>query len=315
MTNNSLSGGRGGGNAVVPFVVHVVRGRWFSLFASFLVMAGAGATYLFGVYSKEIKATLGYDQTTLNLLGFFKDLGANVGVLSGLVDEVAPTWLVLLIGAAMNFGGYFMIYLSVTSRVPKPKVWQMCLYICVGANSQNFANTGALVTSVRNFPESRGIMLGLLKGFTGLSGAIMTQIYLAVYGNDSKSLILLIAWLPAALSVVFVYTIRDMKVVRQTNELSVFYHFLIVSIVLALFLMVMTILEKVVSFSPAAYAGSATVACALLFIPLFIAIREEFKNLEVKAANHHCKSYYSHRETNGGGSKTSISSSIFKHQV
>lgn len=251
-------------------------------------MAGAGATYLFAVYSKEIKSSLGYDQTTLNLLGFFKDLGANVGVLSGLIAEVTPTWFVLLIGSAMNFAGYFMIWLSVTGKVSRPKVWQMCLYICIGANSQNFANTGALVTSVRNFPENRGVMLGLLKGFTGLSGAILTQIYLAVYGNDSKSLILLIAWLPAALSVVFVYTIRAMPVVRNPNGLKTFYQFLYVSIVLALFIMVMTIVEKMVTFSQAAYAGSATVVCALLFVPLLIAIREESitwtqKNLPIKS--------------------------------
>ncbi|KAL0436944.1 UNVERIFIED_CONTAM: hypothetical protein Sradi_0402300 [Sesamum radiatum] len=268
------SAGRRG--QLMSFAVHVIRGRWFSLFASFLIMAGAGATYLFGVYSNEIKATLGYDQTTLNLLGFFKDLGANVGVLSGLIAEVTPTWFVLLIGSAMNFAGYFMIWLAVTGKISRPALWQMCIYICIGANSQNFANTGALVTSVKNFPESRGIMLGLLKGFTGLSGAILTQIYLAVYGNDSKALILLIAWLPAALSVVFVYTIREMKVVRQTNELKIFYQFLYVSIVLALFIMVMTIVQKLVAFSQAAYAGSATVVCALLFLPLFIAIREEF---------------------------------------
>lgn len=265
----------GGASGLLRFSVHVVRGRWFSLFASFLIMAGAGATYLFGVYSKEIKASLGYDQTTLNLLGFFKDLGANVGVLSGLIAEVTPTWFVLLIGSAMNFAGYFMIWLAVTGKIAKPKVWQMCIYICLGANSQNFANTGALVTSVRNFPENRGVMLGLLKGFTGLSGAILTQIYLAVYGNDSKALILLIAWLPAALSVVFVYTIRAMKVVKQPNELKIFYQFLYVSIVLALFIMVMTILQKLVTFSQAAYAGSATVVCVFLFVPLFIAIREE----------------------------------------
>ncbi|CAH9138194.1 unnamed protein product [Cuscuta epithymum] len=257
------------------FALHFFRGRWFSLFASFLIMAGAGATYLFGVYSQEIKASLGYDQTTLNLLGFFKDVGANVGVLSGLLAEVSPTWFVLLVGSAMNFAGYFVIWLAVTGKIPKPTVWQMCLYICIGANSQNFANTGALVTSVRNFPESRGAMIGLLKGFTGLSGAIMTQLYLAVYGSDSKSLILLIAWLPAALSVVFVYTIREIKVVRDKRELSMFYLCLLSSIVLALFIMVMTILQKVVLFSGAAYDVSAAVSCILLFSPLVFFGRHE----------------------------------------
>jgi len=266
-----------GHDETVRFLIHFFNGRWFMVFASFLIMACAGATYLFGTYSKDIKSTLGYDQTTLNLLGFFKDLGANVGVLSGLIAEVTPTWFVLTIGSAMNFVGYFMIWLTVTGKVAKPKVWQMCLYICIGANSQNFANTGALVTCVKNFPESRGVMLGLLKGYVGLSGAIFTQLYFAIYGHDSKSLILLIAWLPAAVSLVFVYLIREKKVVRQRNELSVFYQFLYISIFLALFLMAMNIAEKQVHFSKAAYAASATICCALLFVPLTVSVKQELE--------------------------------------
>ncbi|PIA37184.1 hypothetical protein AQUCO_03000043v1 [Aquilegia coerulea] len=270
---------------MVSFAKHVLCGRWFMVFASFLIMSMAGATYLFGAYSKEIKKSLNYNQETLNLLGFFKDLGANVGVLSGLIAEVTSPWFVLLIGAGMNFAGYFMICLAVTDKIAKPQVWHMCMYICIGANSQNFANTGALVTCVKNFPMSRGIMLGLLKGFVGLSGAIMTQLYLAIYGNDSTSLILLIGWLPAVISIFFVYTVRIMKVVRQPNEKKIFYQYLYIAVLLAFFLMVMTILQKQMKFSHGAYVATATVVCALVFLPLVVAIKEEYSLWSKKLTN------------------------------
>ncbi|KAJ8491036.1 hypothetical protein OPV22_012757 [Ensete ventricosum] len=259
------------------FAVRVVRGRWFMLFSSFLIMAAAGATYIFSIYSKDIKASLGYDQSTLNTLSFFKDLGANVGVLSGLINEVTPPWVVLAMGASMNLFGYLMIYLAITGRTAPPHVWLMCLYICVGANSQTFANTGALVTCVKNFPESRGIVLGLLKGFVGLSGAIMTQLYYAIYGDDSKSLVLLIAWLPAAISIVFVHTIRIMKVETQGKTPKPFFCFLYISIALATYLLIAIVIEKKVTFSHSEYSISAAVVMLLLLLPLAVVVKEEFR--------------------------------------
>ncbi|XP_075476019.1 protein NUCLEAR FUSION DEFECTIVE 4-like [Primulina tabacum] len=265
----------GCGGPLCRFTVQFLIGRWFMMFASFLIMAGAGATYLFGVYSKVIKSTLGYDQTTLNYLGTFKDVGANVGVLSGLIAEVTPTWFVLLVGSVMNFAGYFLIWLAVCQKMRKPSVWMMCAFICIGANSQNFANTGSLVTCVKNFPESRGMMLGLMKGFVGLSGAVFTQLYLAIYGNDAKSLILLIGWLPALISLMFIFNIRAMKISRHPNEVKVLYEYLYISVFLALVLMGLTIAQKYVTFSHGASIASASFVSFLLFLPCIIAVREE----------------------------------------
>lgn len=265
------------------FILHLVYSRWFTVFASTLIMSVNGATYLFGLYSNDIKTTLGYDQTTLNLVSFFKDLGGNLGIISGLINEITPPWVVLGIGAAMNFLGYFMIWLALTGRIAEPRVWQVCVYIWIGADSQAFANTGSLITCVKNFPQSRGIVLGLLKGFVGLSGAIMTQLFHALHGNDTKSLVLLIGWLPAAVSIVFLPVIRIIKVVwQENNQLRVFYYLLHVSLGLAGFLMVVIILQNRVTFSRIEYIGSASVVLILLlFIPLVFVAKEEFKTWKI----------------------------------
>uniref|UniRef100_A0ACD5WDA8 Uncharacterized protein n=1 Tax=Avena sativa TaxID=4498 RepID=A0ACD5WDA8_AVESA len=272
--------------ATMGFASHVVRGRWFMFFASILIMAAAGGTYIFGIYSKAIKESLGYDQQTLNTLSFFKDVGANVGILPGLINEVTPPWVVLACGAGMNLVGYLMIYLSVTGRTSRPPVWLMCVYIAIGANSQSFANTGALVTAVKNFPEDRGVVLGLLKGFVGLSGAIFTQLYRAIYGsdNDGADLVLLMAWLPAAISLVFIPTIRIMPRAAGTaaetrRERKAFFYFLYASIVLAAYLLVMNVVElEDEGFPKPAYYVTAVVLLLLIFFPLVIVVQQELRN-------------------------------------
>uniref|UniRef100_A0ACD6A490 Uncharacterized protein n=1 Tax=Avena sativa TaxID=4498 RepID=A0ACD6A490_AVESA len=272
--------------ATMGFASHVVRGRWFMFFASILIMAAAGGTYIFGIYSKAIKTSLGYDQQTLNTLSFFKDVGANVGILPGLINEVTPPWVVLACGAGMNLVGYLMIYLSVTGRTSRPPVWLMCVYIAIGANSQSFANTGALVTAVKNFPEDRGVVLGLLKGFVGLSGAIFTQLYRAIYGsdNDGADLVLLMAWLPAAISLVFIPTIRIMPRAAGTaaesrRERKAFFYFLYASVVLAAYLLVMNVVElEDEGFPKPAYYVTAVVLLLLIFFPLVIVVQQELRN-------------------------------------
>ncbi|CAD6215011.1 unnamed protein product [Miscanthus lutarioriparius] len=279
--------GAGGGPQVLTarFVRQVVLGRWFMVFACLLILSASGATYIFSIYSKVLKSSLGYDQRTLNTLSFFKDLGANVGVISGLINEVTPPWVVLAMGAAMNLAGYLMIYLAIDGRTARPPVWLMCIYICVGSNSQSFANTGALVTCVKNFPESRGVVLGLLKGFVGLSGAIFTQLYQAIYGDDAKSLVLLIAWLPAAISVLFVHTVRIMPYPRASRRRGpsaatsndAFFCFLYISIALAAYLLIMIVVQRQVNFSHAAFAISSAALLLILFLPLAVVVKQEYK--------------------------------------
>lgn len=260
--------------------MRVGSSRWFVLFASFLIMCASGATYIFGLYSEAIKVSLGYDQETLTTLGFFKDLGANVGIVSGLINEITPPWVVLAVGAVMNLSGYMMMWLAVTGRIEKPKVWQMYLYMFMGANSQTFANTGALVTCVNNFPQSRGVVIGLLKGFVGLSGAMFTQIYHALYGHDSRSLILLIGWLPSIISLLFMFAIRYVIAtsMEREEELKRFYTFLYIALALAGFLMVFIVIQNTVRFSVIGYRAMVGVIVVFLLLPLVVVVKAELKH-------------------------------------
>ncbi|KAK7278998.1 hypothetical protein RJT34_24039 [Clitoria ternatea] len=264
------------------FTFQVLTGRWFMVFSSFMIMSFSGASYMFSLYSREIKSVLGYDQSTLNLLSFFKDLGSNIGIISGLINEVTPPCVVLTIGGVLNFFGYFMIWLAVTRKIAKPQVWNMCLYIFIGANSHCSTNTGVIVTSVKNFPGTRGIVIGLLSGYLGLSAAIITQIYYAFYRNDSKSLILLMAWLPTAVTFVFLPVIRHHKGVQQPNDSNAFYNFLYTTLVLTGFLLVVIIVQKSFTFTKTEYYVTTTLMLLLLTLPLAIVLVEEQKILKRK---------------------------------
>ncbi|CAL4923583.1 unnamed protein product [Urochloa decumbens] len=273
----------------VRFFRQVVSGRWFMLFACLLIMSSSGATYAFGIYSRELRSGMGYDQRAVATVAFFKDLGANLGVHAGLLNEAAPPWLLLAAGAAMNLAGYLMVYLSLAGRVTRPPpVWLMCAYVCAGANSQTFVATGAMVACVRNFPGgSRGALLGLLKGYAGLSSAILAQLYLAIYGGgDATSLVLLIAWLPAAVSAAFLATVRVIPSRWRssspgrgggTRDEDVFICLLYVSVALAAYLLVMIVSQKQTIFSRAGYAASAAGLLLLLVLPLAVVFRQEYR--------------------------------------
>ncbi|KAL3716488.1 hypothetical protein ACJRO7_008134 [Eucalyptus globulus] len=218
------------------FLWQVLTGPWFMLSSTLLIM----------FVNERIKSYFGYDQTTLNLLGFYKDLGGNLGVVFGFIYELAPLRA------------------------------QMCLYTCVGANSLLSQHWGPGHMR-QELLENRGCVIGLLKGFIGLSGAIITQIYHASYGDDPAEVILLIAWLPAVVSLVFIRVIRIMKASQPVNEVAVFYPLLYIALGLAGFLMIVIIPRSRIKFTRSECSGSAFVVLMMLILPFGFVINEETK--------------------------------------
>ncbi|XP_062195784.1 protein NUCLEAR FUSION DEFECTIVE 4-like [Phragmites australis] len=255
-----------------------LRNRWLVFVAAMWMQSCAGVGYLFGSLSPVIKASLGYNQRQVAGLGVAKDLGDSVGFLAGTLCAVLPLWAALLVGAAQNLVGYGWVWLAVTRRVPVPPLWAMCILIFIGNNGETYFNTAALVSCVQNFPKSRGPIVGILKGFAGLSGAILTQIYAMIHSPDHAALIFMVAVGPTMVVIALMFIVRPVGGHRQVrpSDGTSFTFVYSVCLLLAAYLMGIMLLEDLVNLSHSVIVLLTIILIFLLLVPIVIPVLLSF---------------------------------------
>ncbi|XP_022992826.1 protein NUCLEAR FUSION DEFECTIVE 4-like [Cucurbita maxima] len=255
-------------------LVGFLNNRWLVFVAAIWVQSCAGIGYLFGSISPVIKTNLSYSQRQIARLGVAKDLGDSVGTLAGTLLEILPFWATMLVGAISNFVGYGWIWLIVIGRAPVLPLWAMCVLVFVGTNGETYFNTVSLVSCVQNFPKSRGPVVGILKGFAGLSGAILTQIYAIMHSPDSADLIFMIAVGPALVAIGLMFFIKPVaghRQVRRSDTMS-FTTVYGVCLLLAAYLMGVMLVEDLVTLSSTVIAIFTAVMFVILLIPFLIPV-------------------------------------------
>ncbi|PQM36650.1 protein NUCLEAR FUSION DEFECTIVE 4-like [Prunus yedoensis var. nudiflora] len=248
--------------------------RWLVFVCAMWIQSFAGIGYLFGSISPVIKSTMGYNQRQLAILGVAKDWGDAVGFVAGSLSEVLPTWGLLSIGAALNFLGYGFLWLIVSQRLPAFPLWVLCICIYVGTNGETFFNTAALISCVQNFPKSRGPVVGILKGYAGLSGAIITQIYAMINSPNESSLLFMIAVGPSMVVIALMFIVRPVGGHRQVRpeDNSSFLFTYSVCLVLAAYLLGVLILEDLLNLSQSLITLFAVILIILILLPIIIPI-------------------------------------------
>ncbi|KAJ1405935.1 Nodulin-like [Sesbania bispinosa] len=248
--------------------------RWVVFVCAMWDLSFAGTAYMFGSISPVIKSTMGFNQQQVVLLSVAKDLGDCVGLLSGKLSEVWPTWRVMLVGVIQNLVGYGLVWLVVTHSLPSLPLWTLCISIFVGQNGATYYNTVALVSSVQSFPESRGPVVGILKGFIGLSGAIWTQIIAMINFPDQASIIFIIAVGPAMVSFTLMFIIRPVqshKYSRASDE-SGFMFIYSVCLLLAAYLLGVLLVENMFDLEQSTITLFAVILIILLLLPIIVPI-------------------------------------------
>lgn len=155
---------------------------------------------------------------------------------------------------------------------------QMCVLIFVGTNGETYFNTVALVSCVQNFPKSRGPVVGILKGFAGLGGAILTQIYAMIHAPDHASLIFMIAVAPTMVVIAFMFIVRPVaghRQVRQTDAMS-FTFIYSICLLLAAYLMAVMLVQDLVYVSHTVIIIFTVVLFIILLVPIVIPVSLSF---------------------------------------
>jgi hypothetical protein len=151
---------------------------------------------------------------------------------------------------------------------------QLCICIFVGTNGETYFNTAALVSCVQNFPKSRGPVVGILKGFAGLSGAILTQIYLMINFSNQASLILMVAVCPSVVILALMFIVRPVgghKQVRPSDSSSFLFTYG-VCLALAAYLLGVVVLEDLVDLSQTLITLFAILLIILVLLPVIIPV-------------------------------------------
>ncbi|CAA0823490.1 Major facilitator superfamily protein [Striga hermonthica] len=252
--------------------------RWLVFVAAMWIQSCAGIGYLFGSISPTIKSSLNYNQRQVARLGVAKDLGDSVGFLAGSLSEILPLWAALLVGAVQNFVGYGWVWLVVTGKAPVLPLWAMCVLIFIGTNGETYFNTAALVSCVQNFPKSRGPVVGILKGFAGLGGAILTQMYAVMHSPDHASLIYMVAVGPTMVVIALMFIVRPVgghKQIRPSDGLS-FSLIYGVCLVLASYLMGVMLVEDMIDLSRTVVRIFTIILFVILLVPVVIPVSLTF---------------------------------------
>ncbi|KAL6874362.1 hypothetical protein ACP4OV_013382 [Aristida adscensionis] len=248
--------------------------RWLVFVAAMWLQSMAGIGYLFGAISPVVKAALGYNQRQVAALGVAKDLGDCVGFLAGTLSATLPAWGMLLIGATQNFLGYGWLWLIVTRQAPALPLWMMCALIFVGTNGETYFNTAALVTCIQNFPKSRGPTVGILKGFAGLSSAILTQLYAVMHTPDHATLVFMVAVGPSLVALGLMFIIRPVGGHRQLrpSDKNSFMFIYTICLLLASYLVGVMLVQDFLQLSDNAVVFLTVILFVLLILPIAIPV-------------------------------------------
>jgi len=149
----------------------------FSRFQSFcgvcFWVSLAATSYAYGIFSQTLRYNLNYSQQSLDIIASCGNSGLYLSFFVGMAIEHYGYKSILLFGSSCLFIGFLYIYLAVIKIIPSSMPVVALFYFISQIGACSYI-ASAVTVSVKLFPiEARGTVLGLCKGYFGLSSATL----------------------------------------------------------------------------------------------------------------------------------------------
>ncbi|UPQ98528.1 MFS general substrate transporter [Chloropicon primus] len=165
--------------------------RFGSLLSALYLELLGGGVYAFSVYSGKLHQ-LGLRQEEVQLIATSGNLGAWLLLPAGyFFDRYGPS-VGILLGCVLTGLGYALLYLVFTARMTA-SLPLLCVGAFMAQHGGGYWDGSAVPMATKNFAPDKGLVLGLLKGFFGISASVITVLYQSYFRPNISSFILVLS--------------------------------------------------------------------------------------------------------------------------
>ncbi len=172
---------------------------WRSLLSALYLELMGGGVYAFGVYAPLLRSRFGYSQAQVQLVGTVGNVGAWLLLPAGYSFDRHGPVTGIFVGSGLVFSGYLLLWGIVSGRVGGAAQYALLLVGAFAAqHGCGWWDGTAVPMASRNFPHDRGLAVGLIKGFFGISSSVITLLFQSFFRPDiAKFMLSLALGLPA----------------------------------------------------------------------------------------------------------------------
>jgi MFS family permease len=169
--------------------------RWAVLAGVIFIEACAGNPYAFSVFAPQLQKLFSWTEAQIAAVGGIGNIGIYLCLDAGFFFDSRGPRETALIGASLSLAGYGLLWaastgsLGGTAGAPAPTVAVVSVAAYIFNHGAGWLDTAAVTTAVRAFPKDRGLIVGLLKAFFGLSASLLTLCYASFFKPNVVSFI------------------------------------------------------------------------------------------------------------------------------